>query len=274
MYYSCGEGHKAFVSDKASDNDYYLLTLMGVAKELRRAGISEADVYLAAGLPLTWVKSQREEFTNYLMRNERIEFEFNNRLYKLRFVGCSVFPQGYTAVIDRLSEMRGVNMLADIGNGTMNIMYITNSRPVASKCWTEKLGVNQCVIRAANAIMDRFGMKIDESIIESVLRYGKADISEKYLACIRSAAREYSAEILDALRKYEYNPELMRLYVAGGGAVFSEISFRQATAFQSSRMYARQQRATKPSHLKNSRNRGEQLGQNQKHNSPFQSFQT
>ena len=70
MYYSCGEGHKAFVSDKASDNDYYLLTLMGVAKELRRAGISEADVYLAAGLPLTWVKSQREEFTNYLMRNE------------------------------------------------------------------------------------------------------------------------------------------------------------------------------------------------------------
>ena len=176
MYYSCGEGHKAFISDKSGDNDYYLLTLMGAAKELRRAGISEADVYLAAGLPLTWVKSQRREFTNYLMRNERVEFEFNDRLYKLRFVGCSVFPQGYTAVIDRLAEMRGVNMLADIGNGTMNIMYITNSRPVASKCWTEKLGVNQCVIRAANAVMDRFGTKIDESIIESVLRYGKANM--------------------------------------------------------------------------------------------------
>lgn len=115
MYYSCGEGHKAFISDKSGDNDYYLLTLMGAAKELRRAGISEADVYLAAGLPLTWVKSQRREFTNYLMRNERVEFEFNDRLYKLRFVGCSVFPQGYTAVIDRLAEMRGVNMLADIG---------------------------------------------------------------------------------------------------------------------------------------------------------------
>lgn len=23
MYYSCGEGHKAFVSDKSGDNDYY-----------------------------------------------------------------------------------------------------------------------------------------------------------------------------------------------------------------------------------------------------------
>jgi len=42
--------------------------------------------------------------------------------------------------------MAGVNMLADIGNGTMNIMYINSKKPVESKCWTEKLGVNQCVI--------------------------------------------------------------------------------------------------------------------------------
>ena len=74
---------------------------MGIAKELKRVGLSEADVHLAAGLPLTWVKAQREEFTNYLMRNERVEFEFNDRLYKVHFVGCSVFPQGYTAVIDK-----------------------------------------------------------------------------------------------------------------------------------------------------------------------------
>lgn len=218
MYYSCGEGHKAFVSDKASDSDYYLLTLMGVAKELKRIGLSEADVHLAAGLPLTWVKAQREEFTNYLMRNERVELELNDKLYKVHFVGCSVFPQGYTAVIDKLGEMRGVNMLADIGNGTMNIMYITNTRPVASKCWTEKLGVNQCVIRAANAVMDRFGTKIDESIIESVIRYGKADIGEKYLTCIKNAVKDYCTEIFGALCKYEYNPELMRLYVVGGGS--------------------------------------------------------
>ncbi len=218
MYYSCGEGHKAFISDKASDSDYYLLTLMGVAKELKRVGLTEAEVHIAAGLPLTWVKAQREEFTNYLMRNERVEFEFNDKLYKVHFVGCSVFPQGYTAVIDKLGEMRGVNMLADIGNGTMNIMYITNTRPVASKCWTEKLGVNQCVIRAANAVMDRFGTKIDESIIESVIRYGKADIGDKYLACIKDAVEEYCTEIFGTLRKYEYNPELMRLYVVGGGS--------------------------------------------------------
>ena len=35
MYYSCGEGHKAFVSDKSGDNDYYLLT-RGKGTQARR----------------------------------------------------------------------------------------------------------------------------------------------------------------------------------------------------------------------------------------------
>lgn len=52
-YYRIGEGHKEFIPDKAMDEDYYLLTLMAVARELNVHGIREADVHLAAGLPLT-----------------------------------------------------------------------------------------------------------------------------------------------------------------------------------------------------------------------------
>ena len=52
-YYRIGEGHKEFIPDKALDEDYYLLTLMAVARELNFLSIQEADVHLAAGLPLT-----------------------------------------------------------------------------------------------------------------------------------------------------------------------------------------------------------------------------
>ena len=48
-YYRIGEGHKEFIPDKAMDEDYYLLTLMAVARELNAYGIREADVHLAAG---------------------------------------------------------------------------------------------------------------------------------------------------------------------------------------------------------------------------------
>ena len=54
--------------------------------------------------------------------------------------------------------------------------------------------------------------------MERVLRFGEADIPEKYLGIIRRVAEEYADEIFSALRKYEYNPELVKLHIVGGGA--------------------------------------------------------
>ena len=216
-YYRIGEGHKEFIPDKAIDEDYYLLTLMAVARELNIFSIQEADVHLAAGLPLTWIRHQREEFRSYLLQNLEVSYRFNNKDYHIRFVGCSLYPQGYPAIVNRLGDLKGTNLLADIGNGTMNILYINNKKAQESRCWTEKFGVNQCLIAAKNAILDRFGVKIEEATVEQVLRFKAADISAPYLDCITAVARQYVADIFSTLRKYEYNPDLMRLYVVGGG---------------------------------------------------------
>ncbi len=235
-YYSFGEGHKAFISDKTEDEDFYAATLFGIARELSREKIYEADVHIAAGLPLTWVKNQRESFREYLMKNPDVTFRYKNNFYKIHIAGCSIYPQGYAAVIGRLGEMNGVNMLADIGNGTVNIMYINNRKPVESKCWTEKLGVNQCVIAVQNAVLDKFGAKIDETIIEDIIRHGKSNISKKYLDCITEQVRIYVEKILEVLEKYEYNSELMRLYIAGGGVSimknFAELDFENVVLIE------------------------------------------
>ena len=217
IYYRIGEGHKEFIPDKAMDEEYYLLTLMAIARELNVFSIREADVHLAAGLPLTWIRNQREAFRSYLLQNPEVHYLFNGKEYHLRFVGCSLYPQGYPAIVNQLGNFKGTNLLADIGNGTMNILYINNKKAQESRCWTEKLGVNQCMIAAKNAVLDKFGVKIEESTVEQILRFGTADISAPYLDCISSIARQYVAELFSTLRKYEYNPDLMRLYVVGGG---------------------------------------------------------
>ena len=108
-------------------------------------------------------------------------------------------------------------MLCDIGNGTMNIMYINNGKPVASKCFTEKFGTQQCMIAVREKLMQRFGVTVDETVIETVLRFGNADIGKQYLDAIRESAAEYVAGIMRRLREHEYNPELMKLYIVGGG---------------------------------------------------------
>lgn len=41
---------------------------MAVARELQRTGTYTASVYLATGLPITWVRTQRNSFKAYLMK--------------------------------------------------------------------------------------------------------------------------------------------------------------------------------------------------------------
>ncbi len=64
-YYLIGEGHKEFIAEEIKDEDYYLLTLVAIAKELKDAELTEANIVLAAGLPLTWTSGQKKEFAAY-----------------------------------------------------------------------------------------------------------------------------------------------------------------------------------------------------------------
>lgn len=142
-YYLIGEGHKEFLADKTKDIDYYVLALAGIARELNIRKITSGKVHIAAGLPLTWVSGQRNEFKDYLMQNREVEFTFRGTQYHVEIIGADVFPQGFAAVADRLSEFKGVNMLCDIGNGTMNIMFINDKKPIPGNMFTEKYGTHQ-----------------------------------------------------------------------------------------------------------------------------------
>ena len=217
-YYLIGEEHKEFISDKMTDSDYYILTLAAVARELNIRKLTSARVYLAAGLPLTWVSEQKDSFKAYLLQNDSADFTFKGVDYHVDFVGADIFPQGFSAVADKLREFKGINMLCDIGNGTMNVMYINECRPLAKKCFTEKYGTNQCMLAVRENLMKQFGVSVDETVLERVIRHGTADISQRYLTAIRDTATEYAEGIFRRLREHEYDPELMRLYVVGGGS--------------------------------------------------------
>lgn len=222
-YYIIGEGHKGFVADKQEDDDTYILTLAAIAKELEARGLTEARIHLAVGLSLKWVQAQRESFKKYLIRERYVSLKYRKKRYVIEIVDCTVMPQGYAAVAEKLRDFKGMNLLVDIGNGTMNIMYLNNGRPIESKSWTEKLGVHQCFIRIQNEIMNRTGVKIQEEIINQFLIQGEIDASDKIQNLVKEVAEQYVKELFDKLHDYEYNEDLMRLYVMGGGAKMVEM---------------------------------------------------
>ena len=216
-YYLIGEDHKEFTADKMMDEDYYILTLAAIAEELHTNNLTTAQVHIAAGLPLTWVSEQKDAFQRYLTRNYTVVFTYRGTEYRVTIVGASLFPQGFSAVADRLKEFRNANMLCDIGNGTMGVMFINDGRPDPTRCWTEKYGVQQCVLAVREEILRKFGTALDDSIIEDVLRHGSAELSQRYLEVIQRTARQYVTGIMRRLREHEYNPETVRLYIVGGG---------------------------------------------------------
>ena len=216
-YYLIGEGHKEFLAEKHTDNDYYCLTLVAIAKELKTEGLTEANVVIAAGLPLTWTSGQKKEFADYLMQKETVEFVYQHTAYCVHIKDVRIYPQGYSAIVSHKSELKGLNMLADIGNGTMNTLYLVNGRPQSGHMYTEKFGTYQCTLAIREGFMRQTRRELNDYLIDEVLRTGSADIPQEDLDIITRIAEKYVADIFRRLREHGYDQNTMKLYVCGGG---------------------------------------------------------
>ena len=216
-FHVIGEGHKSYVADKVTDDDYYILTLAAIAEELDVLNKQTGDVVLAVGLPPVWIQNQSASFTAYLMKNKDVSFTYHNKQYQISIDDVYVYPQGYAGIIQCLNRFTGSNILADIGNGTMNTIYINNGKPDASKFYTDKLGVHQCVMKIKNELTASTGSNVEESLIEDFLINNRADVSDKYLELMRKVSKEYVKTIFERLVEYDYNSDLMKLYFIGGG---------------------------------------------------------
>ena len=216
-YYLIGEGHKEFLPEKQDDEDYYILTLAAIATELADEGMTEADVIIAAGLPLTWTSGQKADFAAYLSKNKEVEFTFRNVNYHIRISDVKIYPQGYSAVVPIKSTLKGLSMVADIGNGTMNTLYLVNGKPQSGKMFTEKFGTYQCTLAIREGFMRKTRRELNDYLIDEVLQTGTADIPDSDLEIITAIAEEYVAEIFRRLREHGYDESTMKLCVCGGG---------------------------------------------------------
>ena len=216
-YYLIGEGHKEFAPEKIKDEDYYILTLAAIAKELKTEGITETDVHIAAGLPLTWTSGQKADFAAYLAKNKDVDFTYKKAEYHIRITGVSIYPQGYAAIASFATTLKGVNLIADIGNGTMNTLYMINGKPQQGKMFTEKFGTYQCTLAVREAFMQKTQREINDAIIDEVLITGTANIAPADLKIIKSVAAEYVRDIFRRLRERGYDDSTVMLYITGGG---------------------------------------------------------
>ena len=77
-FFVCGSGQQPIQRDKTANDNYYLLTLVAIAKEIRQRGLPpKCSVRIAAGLPLTSFGRDKPRFRDYLLRsNQPVNYKF------------------------------------------------------------------------------------------------------------------------------------------------------------------------------------------------------
>ena len=95
-FFVCGSGRQPIQRDKTVNDNYYLLTLAAIAKEIRQRGLPpECSVRIAAGLPLTSFGRDKPKFREYLLRSKQpVNYKFEGVEYSITIEEVAIFPQG------------------------------------------------------------------------------------------------------------------------------------------------------------------------------------
>lgn len=222
-YYSIG-GKRLMVKDtKVTDDNFYLLTLAAVAKELKIRGIHNADVFLSVGLPLTRFGAEKEDFIKYLSRKKEVAFKFEQQTYRINIVKVSVFPQCYAAVADRLAQYGRKHVIVDIGSWTLDLMTIRNMAPELSECDTRPMGLITCMHSINKECVAKFNSEIDEAELEYIMRTGRCEMDDRYKDVIESELKKFADKVWNTLREFNINTAITPITFVGGGATVMKL---------------------------------------------------
>jgi len=192
-FFVCGSGRQPIQRDKTVNDNYYLLTLAAIAKEILQRGLPpECSVRIAAGLPLTSFGRDKPKFKEYLLRsNQPVNFKFEGVEYSIT-IEEAVFPQGYAALMTEVGLLQDEPsmLLMDLGGWTVDLMRIDNAIPVADTAHSLELGMIRCVDDIREQVRRETGLSLTDAQIENMLAGQPCTVSEAVRDIVNAANRD------------------------------------------------------------------------------------
>jgi plasmid segregation protein ParM len=219
-YYNIGGERLEVKNTKVENEDFYLLTLAAIAKEFtKRGNITESNVYLAVGLPLTRFGEEKQPFIDYLSKNEEVYFKFEEKEYRIKIVKVSVYPQCYSAVTEMIPNFQRRAVVVDIGSWTIDIMPVINKKPDDRRCNSLPHGLITCMRDINRDCVKNFNYELEEADIEHYVRYRQLNnVPEEVLKLMDRYLMNYADMIIRSLKELEINVQTTPIIIVGGGA--------------------------------------------------------
>lgn len=218
-YYKVAEGRAAITEDKVSDENARLLTMVAIAKELSAVGVTKAEVILAVGLPFSDYGREKKGLVQYYEQKPVLKYEFEGVKYDIAISRVFVFPQCYSAIAQRLSNMKKDYLVADIGSKTTDVIYIRNGLPIESKSITIEKAMVKWIRQIQGSLQIQYGKNIPENEILKVILKQKSSLPKPYIQHIRNGITEQIDALILELEEREYELTYTNIIYVGGGAV-------------------------------------------------------
>ena len=204
------------------NDNYYLLTLAAIAKEIQQRGEKrECAVNLGAGLPLTGFGREKKAFREYLFRSSQpVSLKFEGISYQAAIQDVRLFPQGCSAIAVHPELIRGEPsvLLMDVGGWTVDLMRLDNGIPNASACRSLELGMILCIDEAKEQVRRDTGLSVTDAQVERVLTGKPCSMDEDARNIIQKQGRLYKESLLSAAMESGFDLKAIPVVMLGGGA--------------------------------------------------------
>jgi plasmid segregation protein ParM len=220
-------------NDKTEDDNFFILTLFAIGKELlenpKHSAIIQPHslvlVELLIGLPPLHYKAMYKRFEEYFTRRSpRISFELNKKPLTVEITGAQAYPQAYAAAItvyDKIKDSHMVNIV-DIGGYTVDCLRLSKMQPDMGVCTSLYMGINTLFQKINEQVRATGAQDIQDSIIEAVLMDDWkviSDYSPSRIELVRNTAQKFCAELLSEVSQTGLDLAENKTVFVGGGSI-------------------------------------------------------
>lgn len=243
--------------NKTQNEDAFILSMFGIAKEVYartqskvmrkgrfsgkkeefaaiQAGIEQCtSINLGVGVPPTHYSTLKNATVSYYedrLKNG-IEFIYSDFHYIFKLNSCDCFAQDLAAVIgyvpspeikDSVTSYKKYYAI-DIGGMTADIVTFMNGGLDMRLCDSKPLGILKMYEDIINKVEMETGKRIEQDIIETVLRNEPCVLEDCMKALIRSLAKDWFFYIINSFSQLGADFESYPVLFLGGGSLL----FRQ-----------------------------------------------
>lgn len=223
-YYTPVDERIPYRRDKTEDERFFVLTLLGIAKEIEARGCYVADtipIELAVGLPPAHYGAHYQKFENYFMSRGEIHFSFNQRPYSIDIKNAVCFPQAYAAAVTMFQTLSHAPkvLVIDIGGFTADYLYIKHGKAQLGSCDSLENGVILLYNRIKSRANADFDMLLEESDIDAILLKEQDGASAELAKMVDREAAAFVNDLFSTLRERMIDLRSGQVVILGGGAV-------------------------------------------------------